>query len=82
MFREVLDRSGIFIDPADARSAAATIAGTLVQEDARTAAIDRAAANLRRWNGVAATDHDRVVEMLMRLVRPRHKTASQAWAEN
>ena len=67
VFREVLDRSGIFINPDRPQEAASAIAGPLSQEGWRAAFIDRASSNLSRWNQLAASDHGHVIELLMRL---------------
>lgn len=68
VFREVLDRSGIFVDPANPQSAAQTIAGAVADADWRAAFIARAAANLARWNTLAAADRGRVIDMLIGLL--------------
>ena len=69
VFHEVLGASAIFIDQADAAAAAAAIECHLATDGWRAIAVERAAANLRRWNDAAASDRDRVVEMLGRLAR-------------
>jgi glycosyltransferase involved in cell wall biosynthesis len=69
VFREVLGGSGIFIDPADPRAAAGTIAAALTQEHWRAAFIGQASTNLRRWNELAASDRGRVIEWLTRFSR-------------
>jgi len=67
VFREVLGHSGIFIHPDKPHDAANVIAAALSQEGWRAAFIDRASSNLSRWNQLAASDRDGVVELLMRL---------------
>jgi len=68
VFREVLDRSGIFVDPANPQSAAQTIAGAFADADWRATFVARAAANLARWNTLAAADRGRVIDMLIGLL--------------
>jgi glycosyltransferase involved in cell wall biosynthesis len=67
VFREVLDRSGIFIDPNNPRAAAYTIAALVAIAGWRQAYADLAAANLRRWNDLAASDRGHVIDLLMRI---------------
>jgi glycosyltransferase involved in cell wall biosynthesis len=69
VFREVLDRSGIFIRPDRPRDAAEKIAAAVSQEGWRAAFIGRASSNRDRWNQLAASDRSRVIELLMRLGR-------------
>lgn len=69
VFREVLDGSGLFINPADPRAAAAVIAGALTGATWRAEYVARAAINVHRWNELAAADHGRVIELLLRLGR-------------
>ena len=67
VFREVLDRSGIFIDPAHPRAAADALVAAFAQEGWRDFFISLASANLRRWNDLAAVDRVRVIDRLMEL---------------
>lgn len=64
VFREVLDKSGIFIDPSNPRAAAETIVGCFTADGWRMAHIARGTTNLQRWNKAAASDRDRVIELL------------------
>lgn len=63
VFREVLGSSGIFIPPDDAGAAAAIIAAALRSPGWRHSSVDRALANLERWNGAAALDAARARAM-------------------
>lgn len=67
VFREVLDRSGIFIDIGNPRAAAEAIAALTGIANWRSAYVDFAATNLRRWNDLAASDRSRVIDMLSSL---------------
>lgn len=82
VFREVLDRSGIFVDPADPHAAAGTIMGAFAAADWRAAFIAHAAANLTRWNNVAAADHGRVIDMLIGLAGSGRAPADRVLVEN
>jgi glycosyltransferase involved in cell wall biosynthesis len=64
IFREVLDASGIFIDPADPATAAAKIAAALSEPQWRSNYVARAAQNLKRWNTLASTDRDAVINLI------------------
>ena len=61
IFHEVLDASGIFVDPADPTAAAAKIAAMLSHRQWRSRYIALAAQNLKRWNALAAADRDAVI---------------------
>ncbi|HEX3441312.1 MAG TPA: glycosyltransferase [Pseudolabrys sp.] len=78
VFREVLDRSGVFIDTRDPRSAAGAIAGLIGGEAWRAGYVGLAEGNLRRWNDQAAADHSNVIDLLMRLGRSGRDAAEQA----
>jgi len=82
VFREVLDGSGIFIDPANPRAAADKIIGTFAATEWRVAFVARAAANLTRWNNIAAADHSRVLDMLIELAGSGREPASRVLVEN
>jgi glycosyltransferase involved in cell wall biosynthesis len=69
VFREVLDRSGLFVDPSQPHVAAEAIAGFLTAADWRARAAALAAQNLQRWNEMAASDRGRVIERLSALGR-------------
>ncbi len=64
VFREVLGRSGLHVDPADPAAAAAAIAGTLLKPGAFKAAAAAAFANVARWNRAAAGDRDALTRRL------------------
>jgi glycosyltransferase involved in cell wall biosynthesis len=70
VFREVLGRSGVFIDRTDAAAAAATIAATLGQGGHTDRFRELNARNLARWNALAEDDRLRVSQLLASLVRP------------
>ncbi|MDX2288232.1 MAG: glycosyltransferase [Hyphomicrobiaceae bacterium] len=57
VFREVLGRSGTFIDPARPNAAADAIAALLSEPEWRQRAAALAAENIVRWNDAAARDH-------------------------
>ena len=65
VFREVLGVSGLFIDPAAADLSAAAIAARLTGDPVARA--EAAAANLRRWNHLAACDSTTVIALIARL---------------
>lgn len=67
VFREVLDASGIYIDPSDPGAAAARITAALKEPAWRARHAGAAAANLARWNAQAAQDHGHVIELIARL---------------
>jgi glycosyltransferase involved in cell wall biosynthesis len=64
IFREVLDVSGIFVDPADPVAAAARIAAELSGRQWRSRYISLATQNLRRWNALANSDRDAVIGLI------------------
>jgi glycosyltransferase involved in cell wall biosynthesis len=79
IFHEVLDVSGIFVDPADPAAAAAKIAVMLSHRQWRSRYATLAAQNLQRWNALAAADRDAVIDLIAELAG-RHvsmKPASQ-----
>jgi glycosyltransferase involved in cell wall biosynthesis len=67
IFREVLDGSGIFIDPADPAAAAAKIAAMLSDRQWRSRYAALAAQNLKRWNALASADRDAVIGLIAEL---------------
>jgi glycosyltransferase involved in cell wall biosynthesis len=67
IFREVLDISGIFIDPAKPAAAASRIAATLSEPHWRARYVDLAARNLMRWNALAAADRNAVIALIAML---------------
>jgi glycosyltransferase involved in cell wall biosynthesis len=81
IFREVLNTSGIFIDPADPAAAAAKIATALSEPQWRSNYVARAAQNLERWNTLASTDRDAVINLIAGLAE-RQGPASAANRSN
>jgi glycosyltransferase involved in cell wall biosynthesis len=71
VFREVLGDSGTIIDIGDPRSAAQIIASSLRETGWRQTHATHAEQNLRRWNAIARTDRDAVVDAIARLARSR-----------
>ena len=67
VFREVLGRSGTFIDASDTASSAERIAALFSGPAWRSTGRDAALANLERWNSVAKADRARVVALLAKL---------------
>jgi len=64
VFHEVLDESGIYIDPADPASAASRIAAVLSNREWRARYVALAEQNLARWNGLADRDRDVVIDLI------------------
>ena len=64
IFREVLDSSGIFINPADPAAASAKIAAALSEPGWRSDYAARATQNLKRWNTLASTDRNAVIDLI------------------
>jgi len=69
IFREVLDTAGIFIDPSDPAAAATRIVGVLSDHQWRSRYVVEGAANLARWNALASSDRDAVVDLVAELAR-------------
>ena len=69
VFREVLGESGIFIDPADPIAAATRIARLVATDGWRRLHVQLARDNLARWNGLAASDRDIVLDLIARMAR-------------
>jgi glycosyltransferase involved in cell wall biosynthesis len=67
IFHEVLDTSGIFVDPADPAAAAAKIAAMLSHRQWRSRYVALAAQNLKRWNALATSDRDTVIGLIAEL---------------
>jgi glycosyltransferase involved in cell wall biosynthesis len=83
IFHEVLDRSGIFIDPANPGDAATQIAALASHPGWRNFGIVQGERNLARWNAQAAADHDAALRMIVRVARqPRRKLSQQAPLEH
>jgi glycosyltransferase involved in cell wall biosynthesis len=68
VFREVLGPAGTFIDPADERAAALTIAALIASPDAKAAAALRALQRIAAWNEAVRSDRLKVIEFLFGLV--------------
>jgi len=71
IFREVLDASGVFIDPADPAAAAARIASLLSDHEWRSRYVTQDGQNLRRWNALASADRDVVIDLIDTLASAR-----------
>ncbi len=69
IFREVLDTSGIFIDPAEPNAAATRIGALLSEPGWRARHIDLATRNLARWNALAAADRNTVIALIAALAK-------------
>jgi len=76
VFREVLGQSGLFIDPADPTAAAADIAGLVATDGWRRVHVQQARDNLARWNGLAASDRDTVLDLIARMARKSKRDAT------
>jgi glycosyltransferase involved in cell wall biosynthesis len=74
IFREVLDASGIFINPAEPAAAAAQIAAALSIQNWRARYVALAEQNLDRWNALAQGDRETVIDLISRLAS--HSLAS------
>ncbi len=66
VFREVLDTSGLFVDPADPAAAAEKIDRSVARPDVFLGAAAVAMANVARWNTAARGDRERLIERLSR----------------
>ncbi len=69
IFREVLQRSGLFIEPADPEASAQAIAAHIAAPAWRERAAADSAANIERWNKAAAADRDAALAFLSELER-------------
>lgn len=67
VFHEVLGTSGIFIDPSDHSTAASQIGGAIAASQWRRQYVAAATENLARWNALAASDHDIVIDLIAEL---------------
>jgi glycosyltransferase involved in cell wall biosynthesis len=67
IFHEVLDASGIFVDPADPAAAATKITAMLSDHQWRSRYVGLAAQNLKRWNAQASVDRDAVIDLIAEL---------------
>lgn len=77
IFREVLGKSGVFIDRADAVAAAMAIAAMIQQHDRVARFRELNARNLARWNRLAEDDRTRVSGLIASLTRPDTRPSSQ-----
>lgn len=71
VFREVLGRSGLFIDPAEPNAAALSIVHLVTKKNWRRSHAQQARSNLARWNGLAASDRDAVIDLIARMAQQR-----------
>lgn len=71
VFREVLGQSGLYIDPADPTAAATSIARLVATDGWRQLNVRQARANLARWNSLAASDRDTVLDLIARMAHER-----------
>lgn len=71
IFREVLDQSGIFIDPTNTALSASRIAEALSASDWRTFYAAHGTHNLARWNALAASDRDAVINLVAQIAHQR-----------
>ena len=71
IFREVLGQSGIFIDSADLPSSVRIISDAISVPEWRTSHAARAARNLARWNALAASDREVVINLVTRVAQRR-----------
>jgi glycosyltransferase involved in cell wall biosynthesis len=78
IFREVLDVSGIFIDTAAPKAAAARILALLAESDWRARHIDLATRNLARWNALAAADRSAVIALIAALAKQKIPAPTKA----
>jgi hypothetical protein len=67
IFREVLESSGVFIDPADPASSAARITGLLGECGWRSRYVTLDLNNIERWNALARADRDAVITLIAKL---------------
>ena len=81
IFHEVLDTSGIFVDPADPAAAAAKIAAMLSHRQWRSCYVALAAQNLKRWTALANADRDTVIGLIAELAG-RQLSARSAYRGN
>ncbi len=69
VFQEVLDESGVFVNPDDAQNSVQIIMTLLKQPNWREKYSALAKSNLQRWNTLAASDHVKVIALLRSLVK-------------
>jgi len=82
IFREVLDASGVFIDPADPAAAAARIAGLISDHRWRSRYVTQDGQNLRRWNALASTDRNAVIDLIEKLASARSQPSGSHVVEH
>jgi glycosyltransferase involved in cell wall biosynthesis len=68
IFREGLGTAGIYVDPDNPEQAASIIIKACVGANWRQRHATAAVGNLRRWNRLAAVDHDQVLSFLRQLL--------------
>ncbi|MFZ5734776.1 MAG: glycosyltransferase [Pseudomonadota bacterium] len=78
IFREVLGGSGIFIDRSNAAAAAATITAILTGPDRQQQFRKLGANNLVRWNALAESDQDNVIQLVTSLQARRSRSPAHA----
>jgi glycosyltransferase involved in cell wall biosynthesis len=78
IFHEVLDGSGLYIDPTDPAAAAAGIMASLSISGWRARYVALAEQNLKRWNNLAGGDRDAVVSLIASLAGRRLPAGSHA----
>lgn len=74
VFREVLGKSGIHIDPSDAEGSAAAMIEVLSSPPSRVRSRSEALANIDRWNALAEADRQMVVARLAKLLSDEART--------
>ena len=76
VFHEVLGSSGIFIETSDPGGAAAQIGAAIATPKWRPQYVAAALQNLARWNALAASDHDTVIDLIAELAANQPAAAS------
>ena len=76
VFHEVLGNSGIFIDMSDHGNAAAQIGAAIATPKWRPQYVAAANQNLARWNALAASDHDTVIDLIAELAASANRRAA------
>jgi glycosyltransferase involved in cell wall biosynthesis len=77
IFHEVLESSGVFIDPADPAAAATRIASLLGERGWRSRYTALDAQNIERWNALASADRGAVINLIAKLSRREPVAASR-----
>ena len=78
IFQEVLDTSGILIDPNEPSLAAARIVSEVSDPNWRSRFASLAARNLRRWNALAHQDRGAVIDLIASISRSGARAAAAA----